>query len=266
MKDCKIILITSCKGGVGKSTVTANLGYYLAASGHRTLLIDCDFGNRCLDLILGCEDEMLYDICDVCAGRIDMADAAVTDRRSSNLLAVAAPYVDTDGCGAEIPDKALFCSKLRAAGESMQLDYILIDTPGALGAPLELAAAAADMGIIVSTHHPTAIRAADNTASALCALGVSDCRMIINCFDSDAVLCGDRAGPVEMIDRALLPLIGVIPYDAAFALGGEKGRLACELRCKNVRASLSNIACRIDGKNIPLFIGWKKIRRKKLLK
>ena len=238
MRNCKIILITSCKGGVGKSTITANLGYYLATAGHRTLLIDCDFGNRCLDLILGCEDEMLYNICDVCSGKIDMADAAVTDRRSSNLLAVAAPYVDAEGCGAETPDKDLFCAKLRAAGESMQLDYILIDTPGALGAPLELAASAADMGLIVTTHHPTAIRAADNTASALAALGVSDTRMIINCFDDSAVISGNRASPVEMIDRAMLPLIGVIPYDAAFALGGEKGKLACELKCKNVNAAM----------------------------
>lgn len=266
MRNCKIILITSCKGGVGKSTITANLGYYLATAGHRTLLIDCDFGNRCLDLILGCEDEMLYNICDVCSGKIDMADAAVTDRRSSNLLAVAAPYVDTDWCGAEIPEKELFAGKLRAAGESMQLDYILIDTPGALGAPLELAAEAADMGIIISTHHPTAIRAADNTASALNILGVSDCRMIINCFDPTAVISGDRAGPVEMIDRALLPLIGVVPYDAEFALGGEKGRLACELKCKNVRVALTNIASRIKDKNVPLFIGWRKIKRRKLLK
>ena len=266
MSKTRVILVTSCKGGVGKSTVTANLGLALARSGHRTLLVDCDFGNRCLDLILGTEDEMLYDISDVCEGRVEMNEAAVTDRRSSNLLAVAAPYLAPEQHDFSVPDKEIFCSKLTAAGESMQLDYILIDTPGALGAPLELAAAAADSALIVSTHHPTALRAADGTASALSALGVTDCSMVINSFDPDSVLLGYRAGVIEMIDRAVLGIVGVIPYDPVFAIGGEHGELVYELNCRNVTAAFDNIAARIRGETVPLFTGWKGIKRKKLLK
>lgn len=266
MERTKIILVTSCKGGVGKSTITANLGLALARSGHRTLLVDCDFGNRCLDLILGSENEMIYDISDVCEGRAEINEAAVTDRRSSNLLSIAAPYLAPEQHDFSVPDREVFRSKLFAAGESMNLDYILIDTPGALGAPLELAASAADRALIVSTHHPTALRAADGTASALSSLGITECSMIINSFDPDSVLHGNRAGVIEMIDRAALGIIGVIPYDPVFAIGGEHGELVYQLKCRNVIAAFNNIAARLSGETVPLFTGFKGIKRKKLLK
>ena len=86
-----VILFTSCKGGVGKSTVCANLAMSLAEKGKKVLLIDCDFGNRCLDIILGLSDEAVYDIGDAVLGRISPEDAVIKDKRSENLFFVAAP-------------------------------------------------------------------------------------------------------------------------------------------------------------------------------
>ena len=86
-----VILFTSCKGGVGKSTVCANLAMSLAEKGKKVLLIDCDFGNRCLDIILGLSDETVYDIGDAVLGRISPEDAVIKDKRSENLFFVAAP-------------------------------------------------------------------------------------------------------------------------------------------------------------------------------
>ena len=88
----QIILFTSCKGGVGKSTVCANLAMALARRGRRVLLVDCDFGNRCLDLVAGLSDEVIYDIGDLAFGRVSPERAVIQDRRSENLSFIAAPY------------------------------------------------------------------------------------------------------------------------------------------------------------------------------
>ena len=265
MKRCRTILITSCKGGVGKSTVTANLGYYLAEAGSRVLLVDCDFSNRCLDLILGAESSGLYDISDVCRGTVSMSVASVADRRSSGLFSVSAPYLDPFSPDDSIPEEESFKAALETAARDMELDYILIDTPGALGKPLELASSVSDTALIVSTHHPTALRAADSSASALYSLGLRNCFLIINEFDADSVLVGNRVGIIEMIEKAVLPTIGIIPFSEEFAIGGEHGQLASDLDCRNVTSAFRNIAARISGNSVPLFKGWKNISRKKLL-
>ena len=91
-QTAKVMLFTSCKGGVGKSTICANLAMTLAEKGKRVLMIDCDFGSRCLDLVAGLSDLAVYDIADAVLGRISPEKAVVADNRNSNLFFVAAPY------------------------------------------------------------------------------------------------------------------------------------------------------------------------------
>ncbi len=247
---CKTIIITSCKGGVGKSTVTANLAYALSARGKRVLALDCDFSNRSLDLIFGCEDSVIYDICDVIYGRCDIEKAIIKDHRSENLFFCAAPLETEEKFGAEQFKEVLF-----NAGEELSLDYILVDTPGAVSETVELVSHAADMAIIIVSHQPTAARAAERTGMTLDRFGVADQRLIVNGFDADAVQNGLRTGINELIDKTHTRLLGIVPYEYELSLSQEFGKLCGEIENKNMKrilSSFANIAARLEGGGVPL--------------
>ena len=182
MGNCKVIMVTSCKGGVGKSTVSANLGIRLALDGWRTLIIDCDFGVRSLDLIMGLEDEVVFDITDIILHGISPEKALIRDSRSENLFFCSAPYSYNNELEPEP-----FRTAVRDIGGKMNLDYIIIDTPGDTGSPFRLAASAADTALVVSTYQPASIRAAERTGILLNELGVQSKYLIINCFSADGI-------------------------------------------------------------------------------
>lgn len=247
---CKTVLITSCKGGVGKSTAVANIAMALAKRGKKVLAVDCDFSNRSLDLIFGCEDSVLYDICDVLMGRIDVQRAIIEDARSENLFFCPAPLETEEDFEPEALKKAL-----GDAAEKLELDFILIDTPGGAGKPLELAAKAADSALIVVSHQPTAARAAEKSGILLDRFGVSDQRLIINSFDYEAVENSKRMGVNELIDRTGTQIIGIIPREYELSLAQEKGILASQLKTPSMRrvsTSFDNIAARLCGESVPL--------------
>ena len=263
MSSCKIIAVTSCKGGVGKSTVTANLGWTLANRGRRVLLIDLDFGMRCLDLILGLEDRAVYDIQDVMEGGVPLDRALVQTQQNERLYFCAAPF-HSDVC----LDVKQFAQMLRTEADALAFDYILLDTPGDLGHPFALACAVCDMALIVASHGPTAIRAAECTGRAAAEQGVMQLKLVINNFDlrdKKGLSSGRRAGVMDIIDRTYLPLLGVIPYDETFAKRQEQGALVSSLPKTNVAAAFTNIAARIEGQSTVLFDHFKKIARKKLI-
>ena len=246
----KTIIITSCKGGVGKSTVTANLAYALSARGKRVLALDCDFSNRSLDLIFGCEDSVIYDLCDVIYGRCEVERAIMKDPRSENLFFCAAPLETEEEFTAE-----QLCEVLRDAGEKLSLDYILIDTPGAVSETVELVSHVADTALIIVSHQPTAARAAERTGMVLDRLGISDQRLIVNGFDAEAVGNGLRTGINELIDKTHTRLLGIVPHEYELSLSQEFGRLCFEIDNKNmkrIQSSFANIAARLDGTNVPL--------------
>lgn len=258
----KTIMITSAKGGVGKSTVCANLGFTLARLGERVLLIDLDLGMRCLDLILALEDKALYDICDVVRG-LPASRAAVSYPACERLSFIAAPTA-----GAERPDGEAFRAAMTAIKESGEYDFIIIDTPGDIGYPFELACAVCDAALVVASHGPSTIRAAEHTGAALRERGVTNMRLIINNYDtadSRHISRGERAGLIDIIDRTYLQLVGVIPYDAEFARAQERGELVGRGCARNVRAAFDNIARRIQGEQVSLFRSFKHISKKKLM-
>ena len=138
-RPSRIILFTSCKGGVGKSTVCANLAMSLALRGKRVLMIDCDFGSRCLDLVAGFSDDVVYDIADAVLGRVPPERVIVPDRRTDKLFFIAAPYsFDTR------MNIFSFRRTVSAYATCGKYDYIFIDTPGGIGEPLAFASAVAD--------------------------------------------------------------------------------------------------------------------------
>ena len=177
-KGIKTFLITSCKGGVGKSTVAANLAFSLASSGKRVLLVDCDFSNRSLDLILGYEENVLFDICDLVSGRATASKAVMQDSREERLNFIAAPHIKKDDFTSE-----QFREAIMAAAREFFCEYVFIDTPGALDGTLPLVAPCADAALIVTSHQPTTVRGAEKTGYQLEDLGVKPIEAVGKEFD-----------------------------------------------------------------------------------
>lgn len=237
-----VIMIASCKGGVGKTTLTANLGSALAALGKRILMIDCDFGMRCLDLVTGMT-EVTYDICDCILRDIPVTKAVLRDVKNEDLMFLAAPYryeggLDTDN----------FRAFLRSASAQLELDYILLDTHGGEGAEFPLAAAVSNLALVVSTQQQTAVRAAEETALRLREQGVTHTRLIINGYDRRPVRRGIYPGLITLIDSTRVQLIGVVPRDDKLNFGMHAKKDS------ETAAALSNIALRIMGKSVPLSV------------
>ena len=253
----QVILFTSCKGGVGKSTVCANLAMAVAKRGRRVLLIDCDFGNRCLDLITGMSDDVIYDISDIAFGRIPMERAILRDRRNANLFFIAAPYSLENRM-----NTFAFKSVVKRLVSAASYDYIFVDTPGGIGEPLMFAAGVADTAYIIAEPTRAAIRAADRTSEFLASRGVRRRRLIINKLSGTSVeKAKDEA--ISIIDSTSLRLLGIVPYDPELILAGNKGVLMDEMLSFNITHAFDNIAARTLGENRKLFDGIRRLRKLK---
>ncbi len=257
----KITLITSCKGGVGKSTVAANLAMALARRGKKVLLADCDFDMRCLDLVLGVENDIMYDIYDVAKGRATLERAIIQDERSKNLWFLAAPYIGGDEITA-----SEFRRIINDATELLPLDYILLDTPGSLGVPAVLNSKVADSAIIVASHQPSSIRAAGQTGDYLMHNHVPAQKLLINSFDFASAIKGNRPGINEIIDKSYIQLCGIVPFENELMIAAENGRLTFQLKNSNASVAFDNIACRLCGKYVPLFHGFRGMKAKRQVK
>ncbi len=250
-----VILFTSCKGGVGKSTVCANLAMTLAEMGKKILLVDCDFGNRCLDILLGLSDRTVYDIGDAALGRIAPEDAVISDKRSPNLFFVSAP------CGFDTNmTKSSFRRTINTYVESGKYDFVFIDTPGGVGEPLMFAASVADTAYIIVSPFRAAIRAAERTALFLRERGLKRVRLIINKLTGGSAKKAKRE-IISIIDETSVKLIGAVPYDPELIYAGDAGKLVDEMLSFNVTNAFTNIAKRTLGENPPLFTGIKRLRK-----
>ena len=249
MNETRIFVSASLKGGVGKSTVIANVAYQLAKRGQRVLLCDLDFDVRALDLIMGLENSVMFDISDVISGRCAYSTAMVVDKNQENLFFLGAPYNCKDKL---VPEK--FAEVIRNIAKEERLDYIFFDTPGE--------------AMIVACHTPASLRGAQKSADICFESGVKP-RLIVNNFDYDSVKRNRRCGINDIIDQTRVPLLGVVPYDRNLFYAQESGVLACEDTFISEKA-FSNIADRIiadktGARYIPILKGVKAIKRKKIL-
>lgn len=241
----RAITITSGKGGVGKTTVTANLAVALALLGRRVTAIDTDIGLRNLDIIMGMESRIIYDIVDVVEGQCHLLQALIRDKRLPNLhLLPAAQTSDKTAISRE--DMIAICQELKADN-----DFVLIDSPAGIEQGFQNALAGADEVIIVTTPEVSAVRSADRIIGLIEMNGKGPGRLIINRIKPAMVRRGDMLDTYDVIEFLAIELLGVVPEDEAVIVYANKGiPLAFEQNTLASRA-FHNIARRILGETVP---------------
>ncbi len=249
----RVIFVTAFKGGVGKTTAAAGIAAALAFLGKRVCIVDADFGMRCMDLVLGLEDRVLYDCGDVLAGRCSLEDALVPVGENGLLQFLPAPMrYDGSELSRDRAD-ALFAS-IRA-----EYDFCIVDSSAELSGYYRLFAREADEAIVVSLHQSTSVRAAEKTAANLVAIGYRRVRLIVNGYRYQLASAGKLPTILEVIRRSSVPLLGVIPASESLPADQERGEAPFggkdRRRLKSYEAAFLNIALRLCGAGVPLLEG-----------
>lgn len=237
-----ISVITSGKGGAGKSTVSAGLGCALARRDRRVLLVDGDAGLRSLDVMLGVAGSAVYDVADVIGGDCSPAEAVYPSPICPNVFVMPAP-VSLERL-AQPGDMARLCR-----GLTRYYDEIIIDCPAGIGSGFEAAVAGADRAFVVSTPDMVCARDAQILARLLRERNIP-ARLIINRLRPVPILRGKMPDIDELIDTASLQLIGVLPEDEAVAVANAYGK-PLPTECPAAQC-FANIAARYLGEDIPL--------------
>ncbi len=212
----RAIVITSGKGGVGKTTATANLGTALAQLGHTVVLIDADIGLRNLDVVMGLENRIVYHVVDAVRGKCSLQKALIKDRRLDNLWLL--PASQTDDKDAVTPeDMRSLVFELKAS-----YDFVLIDCPAGIEQGFKNAIAGADEAVVVATPEVSSIRDADRVVGLLAAHQVP-ARLIVNRISPHLVKRGDMLSQADVIEILALELLGAIPLDDQVIATTNKG-------------------------------------------
>ena len=251
-------LVTSSKGGIGKSTIAAGLALAFAQRGKRVLLCDCDLGGRSLDMFLGEEDNVLFDLGDVIKGRCSPGEALLNPWDTVNLFFCPSPaeYIPGDITGEEL------IRGLTLLEAECGADVVICDTAGYVCAP-DIAEGYAKTALVVSTQQPASVRAAESTAMLLRDRGLKDSKLIISTFEWKSAMKGRRAGILDIIDGSGIQCAGIVPYDRSLMLAGEAGTPPAQ--DSDGMKAFENIAARLEGHSVKLFTGMNKISGKKSL-
>lgn len=212
----RAIVITSGKGGVGKTTTTANLGVALARQGKTVILVDADIGLRNLDVVMGLENRIVYHLVDVVRGKCTPQKALIKDRRVEGLYLL--PASQTDEKDAVTPEQ------MRALVQALKqsADFVLIDCPAGIEQGFRNAIAGADEAIVVATPEVSSIRDADRVAGLLAAQDIP-ARVIVNRIAMDMVRRGDMLSQQDVIEILSLDLLGAVPLDSEIVVSTNKG-------------------------------------------
>lgn len=243
----RIVVLTSGKGGVGKTTCTANLGMALAQRDQRVAVVDADFGLRNLDLLLGLENRIVFTALDVLTGECRMDQALVKDKRQPNLALL--PAAQNRSKEAITPEQmAEIVSKM--AGEG--IDFILVDSPAGIEMGFKNAIAAAEEAIIVTTPEISAVRDADRIIGLLEANDIKNNHLVVNRLKPAMVQEEKMMSVQDVQDILAVPLLGVIPDDERVIVSTNRGEpLVLEEKLSLAGVAFSNIARRLLGEDVP---------------
>lgn len=242
----EVIVVTSGKGGVGKTTTTANLGVGLSLLGKKVVLIDTDIGLRNLDVILGQENRIVYDLVDVVRGECDLKRAAIRDKRFDGLFLIPAAQT-TDKDAVSPAQMKELCAKLKE-----EYDFVVIDCPAGIEQGFKNAIAGADKAVVVTTPDISAVRDADRIVGLLEQNGIFDHKVIINKIRPELVKRGQMLNTEEVLNILSIDLLGVIPDDGNVIASATKGEpVVCQKKSIAGRG-YQNICERLIGKNVQL--------------
>ena len=240
----EVIVVTSGKGGVGKTTTTANIGTGLAKLGKKVVLIDTDIGLRNLDVVMGLENRIVYHLVDVIEGNCRLKQALIRDKRYPGLFVL--PSAQTRDKSAVSPEQMSdLTQQLRDC-----FDYIILDCPAGIEQGFQNAVAGADRALIVTTPEVSAIRDADRIIGLLEAKGMSRCDLIVNRIRMDMVLRGDMMSMDDVVDILAINLIGIVPDDERIVISTNQGEPVAGEESK-VGQAFMNICYRIMGNDVP---------------
>lgn len=241
----KIIVVTSGKGGVGKSTASALLGYFLKKNGKKSIIIELDMGLRSLDIMLGTEDEIGFDLSDILSGECEPYKAIRTSEKFSGLQFIPAPGTISSSMDTE--RFVALCIALKK-----NYDYVIVDSPAGIGELFKIALRAADEALIVTTPDMVCMRDAAQVSFILEEEGVKDQKLLINKLSKAAFKKSSIRDLDEIIDTVGVQLIGVIEQNDAVSSLAARGTKCPE--DSNVMIEFGNVAGRIMGKDIPLAV------------
>ena len=217
--NAKAIVVTSGKGGVGKTTTTANVGAALAKLGEKVVVIDTDVGLRNLDVVMGLEGRVVYDLIDVFEGRCKLKQALIRDKRVENLHLLAASQTRDKSALSEARMKETVTALIDEEG----FDRILIDSPAGIESGFQTAASAAEGALVVVNPEVSSVRDADRIIGLLEARGITEVRCIINRLRPDMVKRGDMLEVDDVLEILGIKLIGIVPEDEKIIISTNVG-------------------------------------------
>lgn len=241
----RIIVTTSGKGGVGKTTVTANLGMALARLGRQVALVDADFGLRNLDLLLGLENRVVYTALEVFAGECRLEQALVKDKREPGLVLLPAAQNRTKEAVSPEQMQQLVNALTKV------YNYVIIDSPAGIEMGFKNAITAAKEALIVTTPEIAAVRDADRVVGLLEAQGIKRIHLIVNRLRPAMVQVNDMMSVQDVQELLAIPLIGVIPEDERVIVSTNRGEpLVLEENPTLAGIAFDNIARRLEGETV----------------
>lgn len=240
----EVIVVTSGKGGVGKTTTVANIGTGLAMLDKRTVVVDTDIGLRNLDVILGLENRIVYNLVDVINGKCRLKQALIKDKRHPELYLL--PSAQTKDKSAVSPEQMIkLTEELRE-----EFDFVLLDCPAGIEQGFRNATAGADKALVVTTPEVSAIRDADRIIGLLEADGIQDIHLIINRLRPDMIARGDMMSVEDVVEILAVNLIGSILDDEQIVIAANQGE-PFSGRNSQAEEEYRNICRRLLGEEVP---------------
>lgn len=244
--NAKAIVVTSGKGGVGKTTTTANVGAALAKLGEKVAVVDTDVGLRNLDVVMGLEGRVVYDLIDVFEGRCKLKQALIRDKRVDTLHLIAASQTKDKSSLSE----ARMQETVRLLIEEEGFDRVLIDSPAGIESGFQTAASGAEGALVVVNPEVSSVRDADRIIGLLEAREVREVRLIINRLRPEMVKRGDMLEVDDVLEILGVKLIGIVPEDERILISTNLGAPAALDDTNRAGAEFRNIARRLLGEEV----------------
>jgi septum site-determining protein MinD len=258
----KVIVITSGKGGVGKTTATAAIGAALALEGKQVAVVDMDIGLRNLDVVMGLENRIVFTIVDAVKGKCKIKQAAIKDRRIENLHLIPASQSDNKDILNQ-DDMVQFCKELRK-----EFDFVLLDCPAGIERGFENSVAPADDAVVICTPEISSVRDADRVIGLWHARSITP-KLIVNRIVPEMVASGDMLSHEDVVEVLSIELLGLVPMDTQVIISTNTGVPLVLQKDSEAGLAFRRIAMRLNGQvNLPIEIPqalksfWKRVGQK----